>query len=714
MASQNNLSESRLKTAFSSRNWIDLRSHLESVVLDEFSFDELLGHLRRFSGFILRYPDPKREQRRDEFLSDLREYVHERLGINASGRVSAEIKLLLQVERGYRSILSALDSADISKLAPPTRVSACLNWALLAYEKVTERSRATINRSHDYALQSSPTILDDDGQPIPIDTAIDAIVKALSTTLIMEAHRNKWQDSDGTVLLPPLPPVDDDAVLKAVGNADLAMCWSRWQRIEERRRFLGGDLREYLPPNLPSWAPSEATAATEYSLNEDEFFDFAANERFLERLGQQLFELLVETDLQKKVSGITNSVALLPIGFVSVAEAHAASGLGDILKYEITDDLDRPGGLRIVEWLRGYAVLQELAKTALAAEPNVSGLVSVVTRIELMSSLTRCGLAEVTAERFIDSVTLKVSSEDLFDSPLIKFVSTQLLLFGPALLTANLCSIVLSMLGTLGESFPRKGFALEAMVLSLLTQRNLQARGFKVTRNGEEYEYDAVLVWDEYVFVFECKNRSLSRNRPVDAYYFQLGIRSAAQQTKRLVDALYRYPDILANEMQADVATKKVVPIVLNSLPYSRIGEIDGVYCIDSSVLDRFFSDRYVFVKIPHRIRENSTIMHRVALSSLWSKQAPSPKDLLEQVKEPAQLKILKHHTQQLSTIFQIGSAHFVSTVEYMKTAWSIESMCRVFGLDPRSVRKEIDAVRQTARQLRKKVRRKGKRTRKK
>jgi hypothetical protein len=94
----------------------------------------------------------------------------------------------------------------------------------------------------------------------------------------------------------------------------------------------------------------------------------------------------------------------------------------------------------------------------------------------------------------------------------------------------------------------------------------------------EEYEYDVVLCWDNYVFVFECKSRSLSGHHPVQAYHFGLEMRSGAKQVKRLANALRDNPDILREKMQVNVANKIILPCVLNAMPFSRNGKVDSVY----------------------------------------------------------------------------------------------------------------------------------------
>ena len=208
-----------------------------------------------------------------------------------------------------------------------------------------------------------------------------------------------------------------------------------------------------------------------------------------------------------------------------------------------------------------------------------------------------------------------------------------LLVFGPALITANPARVVLSIIANLGEPLARKGKAFEADVLSFLKKQTLKAQTFKVKRDGEEYEYDVVLCWGEYIFIFECKNHSLSNHHPTQAYYFEFEMRSSAKQVMRLADALRRYPDILSQKMQVDVTTKTIVPCVLNALPFSLPSPIDGVFFTDASVLKRFFQEKYFHVNTPYRIDENVQLLHRTAMHSLWAGDEPTPADYLKQLR---------------------------------------------------------------------------------
>ena len=65
---------------------------------------------------------------------------------------------------------------------------------------------------------------------------------------------------------------------------------------------------------------------------------------------------------------------------------------------------------------------------------------------------------------------------------------------------------------------------------------------------------------------------------------------------------LRSHPDVLLERAGIDLTGTTVVPCVLNSLPFSVPGAVDGVYVTDMSALTRFISG-YLHVISPHRVR---------------------------------------------------------------------------------------------------------------
>jgi hypothetical protein len=205
--------------------------------------------------------------------------------------------------------------------------------------------------------------------------------------------------------------------------------------------------------------------------------------------------------------------------------------------------------------------------------------------------------------------------------------------------------------------------------------------------------FDAIVPWGDYVFLFECKNGTLSGNNIVSAYYFALEQRSAVSQVGRLADALRSHPDVLLERTGIDLTGKTVVPCVLNSLPFSVPGAVDGGYVTDMSAVTRFFSERYLHVISPHRPTAGATVLHRTALKSFWKEDEPAPEDLLRQFEEPFQLALLSAHIETCVIRFPLGEGTVVECDEFVQKEFSVDSVAEFCGADAGWARKEMKAV---------------------
>lgn len=686
------VSENVVKEALTRLDWHGLERHLDAVGLDEAALDFLLGHLRRASSLIMPYSKPDHEARREAFSEALRQYVRTRLGERAAASVNQEVELLRGIERRYREILETLDQCPISSVAPEARVAAYIKRLAQQYAHVTTLHSRVMEEQREITLPQGPFLPTEDNAQIHPDAAISALVESISITLIMEGIKSGWVDEARRIVLPALPPVGDDEVFKAGATEVLSMCWRRWRRTEERHRFLGGEFEEYLSPQLPSWTPPGAESVTMYRLPSEEVFDFVANERLNDRLTLTFMEMLTETDLDARVVGIEKGVSLPPGVFVSSSEAHAAVSLCEALSYDVARDEDRPGGLRLVEWLRGYAVLQVLAEQKWRQDDPAS-LMPVLPRDDLLRVLERCGLEAESAKRFVDAATLRVDSTDLFDCPLIRAADDAWIVFAPALLTANLSRVVLSSVAAVGDPSSRKGKAFEDDIRSFFARLGMRAEALRFSRDGEEYEYDVLVFWGDYLFLLECKNQSLSNGHPVQAYYFGLSCRRNARQVRRLADALTRYPEVVQERFGIDVSRMHVVPCVLNAMPFALPGEQGGVFFIDASSLKRFFQERYFHIKSPHYVDQGLRVIHRVAMHSVWEGDQPSPEDLLRHLKDPFQVKLMLAHIEVGSRPFPCGSRHVVVAEEFFRTPMTVESFADLVGVSARYVRAEQAAI---------------------
>lgn len=706
--------ESIVKGAVETLAWEPLREHLDTLSLDDAAVDFLAGQVRRSSSLILRRADDTRESARTSFLQALREYVATKLGDAAGDRIHQQLELLRKIEQGYRGILESLAQAEISKLPLERRLAAYVEYAAHEYSAHLAKHDEAVKAGGELVLPQGVLLVAESGQQYSIDQAISGIVQTLGMTLLMEAYRNDLFDKRGSVKLPTAGfSVTEEERQLAGSNHALAACWMYWERLEERLRFLGGALKEYSASDQPAWMPEKKRQLYEFGPVETEFFDFAANERLNEKLFQTHMELSFETNVEQVAVGIKDPAPMLPEAWVSVAEMHAAVALSDILNYSITEDATTAAGLNVVEWLRGYAVLKQLAEDRRADIGGQIPHVFFAPVDDLIGVLTRSGLSDEAARRFIDGASFARTSKDLFDCPLVKTSDGRLMVLAFALYSANLPRIILSSMATGEQSFARKGKAFETQLASFLREHGIRVEAFKVKRDEEEFEYDAVCLWGRHLFVFECKNYGLSNNHPVQAYYFELARRSSAKQVQRLVRALVDYPDILRERFGVEAGDVVIVPCVVNALPYSRIGKVDDVYFTDASALRRFFRDRYFRINQPLLVDDKVRVLHRVNLRSAWSADKPAPEDLIRQFEHPYQVEFIGAHTEVTPMLLPLGSEDAFVVGEFTRKQMTLESIAKFAGVSVQSVHKNLQDVSSQVRSIKRIVSGAGGETRK-
>ena len=595
------LKENLVKQAVKTFDWEKFKQHLSTVDLDEGSLTELLGHIRHSTDFLIKRPDMAREAARSTFVEELGKFLNDRLGAEAVALLRDEIAVIQRVEAGYREILRTQEGTVAAKLLPDTQASAALSRAAYAYHDLMESFHSSSRRRKELTLQSF-RIKRPDGSSYSPDGVLAGIVDITTMTLMLLGHRYRWFDTEKFLVLPKLPEVTGDEIYKAGLTEVLAASWRHWERMEQRCRYFDGEIKVFTGTDLPAWAPESAETAIEYDhISQGEFFDYLANDRLDDRLIQTFQEMTLQINMQTRESGIAAPLSLPPGVFVSAQEAHSDVSLSEILGYSIVDDQERPCGLRLVEWIRGYATLRCLADERYAQDGK-KGLWFTISREMLVATLDRVGLKERAAETFIDQASLRASSRDLFDQPLIRMNDASLLFFAPGILNSDPARVTLSAIGNQGQQLGRKGKAFEQETLRFFKKQGFAAKPFKFKRDGEEFEYDVVVPWDDHIFILECKNRTLSGHNPVAAYYFALEITSAVEQVKRLADALVAHADIVLERTGIDVANQTIVPCVVNSLPYAMTGDQDGVFVTDASGLKRFFQERHFHIIRPHHL----------------------------------------------------------------------------------------------------------------
>lgn len=500
------ISEQIVKNVLATLDWENLKNHFEEIQIKHSDLSVFCGHLRRFTDLICKHPRKKFNQSRTLFFNQISNFVLDHLGEEAQIEFVNEIELIDLIEKGYQGIVDILGKCDIGKHPATVRSAGIIKRACLEYLELNRLLHKKLEATKQFNFMSGPFLQDANGNEVSADAVLEGLSDAVAMSLIMEAYNNRWFDGE-TVILPEFPEIEEEVILQSGSTQVLALFWRQWQRTEKRRRYLGGEFKVLNGDNLPPNVPENIKQLVKYvppdnGFSERDVYDYISNIRLKDRLIQNFIELEIENRLSEIGVGINSGAALPPHELVSGEEAHACTHLSEILGYQIADDDERPGGLRLIEWVRGYIVLKELSSLNQKGDVSVEQCTPVFEEKELVSILNKCGLEGELANQFISHTCLHKSCRDMFDCPIVRLGASHLLLFSPSVTNINIPMVVLSNLSNRGEVLGRKGKAFEKYIHEYITKQGLEAFSFKANREGQEFEYDVVFPWDGHIFIF--------------------------------------------------------------------------------------------------------------------------------------------------------------------------------------------------------------------
>jgi hypothetical protein len=354
---------------------------------------------------------------------------------------------------------------------------------------------------------------------------------------------------------------------------------------------------------------------------------------------------MTQTNLDEKVTKNPMGVVHMPpAAYISFKEGHASEALYRALSIPLEDA--KLGDLTVAELLRGYALLHTIADQFYR---EAATLFSRITQDDLTQRLIGCGVSASAAQAFLTTATFQRSSRDLYDAPLILCADGDFLLFGWTMLHMDLPKVVLSSMSRQEKGIDDKGSGFEKRIIELLATQGFDAKNIKVQRGPDRatYDYDVVFSWDDYVFLFECKNRSLPGDSPIAVYYFNHSIGSHVKQVQRLRKGLEEHSDILSERYPAAVGKKQVFCVV-HGLPFARY-PIDDICFSDESLIRRFFESPSLGI-ISAPLKKNAEMAPtKLELAKLWAGTKPTAKEFARYLADPPQIRIAAAHYQQSS-----------------------------------------------------------------
>ncbi|UUZ71252.1 hypothetical protein LP415_19280 [Polaromonas sp. P1(28)-8] len=569
--------------------------------------------LRTASKLINKYPKKSAEVRRQKLFEALNSYFSD---CDIGALVEAQ-KMLQLAEDGYRQLVVQLAASPSANLDGATKVHAVIALATHELGRLRHHAHAAFQKNQKFGqrLEVAP------GREVDVDAVIEKCASAVAMTLQMEAHKNKWVDDKGVFVLPHRSAPSEQDIEHGRDVLEAAILWDRWQHTEQRARFHGGKLTRQFddatPPNVIVTHKPNLEAEKDLII---------AGDRLNLRMTQVQLQLIAtmrrdfgSDSLEPWSKALTKGMSVF-----SVDEAIAMDSLSKLLSVDAWEHETEYFGLRLKTIVRGYAALMHFAGTAAHIDSFTK------SRAGWEHFFAKYSLTAEQARRFIAATTFQNSSADLFDHPFIQLDNGRLTLLALILGAAVISRIVLSSLASARVDLHGKGKSFERSTAAVFKKADIDCFTVKKTIAGEVYECDVVVPWGDYLFIIECKNNNLPFGAPGSTHYFQEKCVENIEQIHRLLRGFESHPELLADKV-ADLDKKKIVPVLLNCLPYSRQGRHDGVYFYDSQSLERFLSSGVV--SMTNGLNDN--VFPGYPQTRIWSGKQPSPDDFMRQLESP-------------------------------------------------------------------------------
>ncbi|MCL2914290.1 NERD domain-containing protein [Shewanella corallii] len=583
---------------------------------------------------ILSIHSKSNRKERDKFLASLCNILDSR-GDSVKEIIINKGKLVQISEELFDNISNVIEECEISKLEQATQI-----WAHLTR---VESTISTIYSDIEKSYQQKPKTLlvtpfirikTKEGVEYSPDAAIERQVSYLSLTLSLLSYKNNWF-KDGKVVLPNRVIPSEEDLFKAGSIELLALSWKQLEDNALRSILFGGDIFRDFGDDVPSDAREHGVKTAYYfsrSESEFEMFDSIACERFRKRSLQNFMEIMSHKGIKPTISNDLISVGKLSErSFISEDEIHACGNLQDVFCTNVFEDDTDYNGLTLRDWIRGYFTLRYLSDQVMSGEK-----LPIFSFSDMLKSLLDSGLTEVNALTFIELASFGKNSRDLFDCPLIKLEDSNLYLAYHCTVNSSVPNLILSRFSSLESESGKKGYRFEKEVIEVFTKHLSPCKSFKFKRELEEYEYDCVFVLDKRIFVFECKNRSLSWSSAVKAYRTKEYLSKTVKQVNRLKDALIEYPEVIREHFGVDVNSYEVIPVIFNCMPFSWLGKFDDVYISDFSSLSRFAKSSKINIIMTSK---DGQVKQSSSKSKQWTGSTPNSDDLIRHLENPIQLR---------------------------------------------------------------------------
>ncbi|MEI7223683.1 hypothetical protein [Pectobacterium carotovorum] len=476
----------------------------------------------------------------------------------------------------------------------------------------------------------------ENGDSFSPDSALDKIVNYLTLTLKMFSYENKLSQR-GEIVIPPEINVGEETINNATSIFYFALIWNELITCSKSCILFDNNIHIANSDNIPNeFKKTGVDRAVIFDRTIDRFerYDSISNERLSRRLSQNFWEAVTKHKIDRGLlEDITHWPGIIDNRSIILEEIPSLVSLMEAISSHNPNDIIL--GLSLREWIRGYSVITYLSQKSKNKVHYTYG--------EIESVLLLGGFNKEKIKVFVGMITLGDNSRDIYDSPLIKVSDGSYFLFTPAYTSPLISNIILSKFSSMQADLSAKGFGFENDMIGVLNEHNLKNKSFEFKRGNEQFEYDAVFLLDDKAFILECKNTSLSGGSVTRAYHKKKFIDEACEQVKRLVNGLIMYPEVFSEHFNCDINDYELIPVIMNNLPFSIPGKVNGVYVTDSSSFSRLLKSRYINSSI---IRHDGQfkLTDTNPVISMWEGEKLRASDVINHFNSPVQLNDFMKH----------------------------------------------------------------------
>jgi hypothetical protein len=633
--------EEKMNRVLRAFDWAAVLAMLSDQSLD--SLRKLLSSVWQ-SGCLIRLHSfsAEEDKRRSKMIDELKSFSTRIGGAQATKYIEFIVHQVEITELALAEIEGTLNEDEYSALLPSQQAWSALKWAAREMLDVHRQMQAGLEnyREGDVVLLDPLTLrVDKEHGYGSAAGRVNQLSSTLANTLRMLGHRNGWAAS-GKFALPARIEPHQDHLSAAARIARLGDVWQAIVDESKYHRFWAGHFEvreadEEQKATLPGLENVIVSAKTERDRRDDiRISEYIAFNR-MQRKQLVVFQNIAHSSAKERIKNPrAEVVALAPKELVSDLEMVTLYMLDLDMHFNPIKNTTTFGGLTILEWLRGYCILEECyAGDSLEASDGIIQIDAAEFRI----SLERAGLCGSKANTFIERVTFQAGRRDLYDAPLLETNDGQLFFVASLYRGIDVAQIISSQIGSQKLNVDSKGKVFEKRVLKMFADAGLTAKSFKFTIGTTRYDCDVAVLWDGHLFVFECKNYGLPTHDPADRFFFWNRQVEAMEQVERITKDLIKHPEIIKEHFGVNATWKHTHAVVLNasflSFPKSR----KGTFFYDASALGRFLKEG-TLNEVQSVPLEDKRVHVMREIKRLWKGDHPTPRDLLKEMEHPSQV----------------------------------------------------------------------------